>query len=78
MAKSGYQAVALDPAVAKQLRGVAHYLSVVSTKRVSMSEALEQLVSTWAYQQQLPDYVLRAILGAPEHPGQVTIDDAQS
>lgn len=77
MAKSGYQAVALDPAVAKQLRGVAHYLSITSTQRVSMSEALAQLVTSWLATVGLPDYVQRAILGVPEPAGQATLDDAK-
>jgi hypothetical protein len=76
MAKTGYQAVALDPAAAKSLRGVAHYLSITSTHRVSMSEALEQLVTTWLHDQQLPEYVRAAILGTPQPAGQQTLDDA--
>jgi len=77
MAKTGYQAVALDPAVAKSLRGVAHYLSITGGQRVSMSEALAQLVQSYLHTTGLPDYVQRAILGVPEHPGQQTLDDAQ-
>jgi hypothetical protein len=63
--------------VAKQLRGVAHYLSITSTRRVSMSEALAQLVTTWLHVQQLPDYVRAAILGTPQPAGQLTLDDAE-
>lgn len=53
MAKSGYQAVALDPPVAQALRDVAHYLSVVSTKRVTNSDALAQLIQCWLHTQHL-------------------------
>ena len=78
MAKSGYQAVALDPAVAKSLRGVAHYLSITSGKRVSMTEALALLVSTWLAQVQLPDYVVSAIKGADPIPLAANRDHAQT
>ena len=77
MAKSGYQAVALEPAVAKSLRGVAHYLSITSGQRVSMSEALAQLVDSWLHQVQLPDYVVHAIKGADPLPLATDRDHAQ-
>lgn len=77
MAKSGYQAVALDPAVAKSLRGVAHYLSITSGQRVSMSEALAQLVDGWLHQVQLPDYVVHSIKGADPIPLAADRDHAQ-
>lgn len=53
MAKPGYQAVALDPPVARALRDVAHYLSVVSTQRVTNSDALAQMIRTWLHEQAL-------------------------
>ena len=53
MAKPGYQAVALDPPVARALRDVAHYLSVVSTQRVTNSDALDQLIRCWLHEQAL-------------------------
>lgn len=53
MAKPGYQAVGLDPPVARALRDVAHYLSVVSAKRVTLSDALAQLIQSWLHTQQL-------------------------
>lgn len=77
MAKPGYQAVALDPAVAKSLRGVAHYLSITSGQRVSMSEALAQLVDGWLHQADLPDYVVQAILGAAPVPLRPPSDHAK-
>lgn len=77
MAKTGYQAVALDPDVAKSLRGVAHYLSITSGQRVSMSEALAQLVQCYLHTTGLPDHVQAAILGTPQPAGQQTLDDAQ-
>lgn len=61
MAKPGYQAVALDTATAKQLRAVAHYMSVTSCERVTLSDALHQLVTTWAGALDLPDYVRQAL-----------------
>lgn len=77
MAKTGYQAVALDPAVAKSLRGVAHYLSITSGQRVSMSDALAQLVQLWLHEAQLPDYVVQAITGAQPVPLRPPSDHAQ-
>jgi len=77
MAKSGYQAVALDPAVAQSLRGVAHYLSITSGQRVSMSEALDQLVTGWLATVGLPDYVVAAIKGAPQPAQEATSDYAK-
>lgn len=53
MAKPGYQAVALDPPVARALRDTAHYLSVVSGQRVTNSDALAQLIQCWLHTQQL-------------------------
>jgi hypothetical protein len=77
MAKTGYQAVALDPAVAESLRCVAHYLSITGGKRVSMSEALAQLVQGWLDSLDLPDYVRQAILGAPQDAQQHAASNAQ-
>jgi hypothetical protein len=67
MAKSGYQAVCLDAATAKRLRAVAHYMSVTSCKRVTLSDALHQLVMTWAGALDLDDYVRQA-LGFDQQP----------
>lgn len=78
MAKTGYQAVALDPDVAKQLRGVAHYWSITGGERVTLSEAAARLVQFWADTITLDPAVRRAITGGPEHPGQQTLDDAKS
>lgn len=69
MVRSGYQAVALDPATAKQLRAVAHYMSVTSGERVTLSDALHQLVTTWAGALKLPDEVRQA-LGFTQQPAQ--------
>lgn len=77
MAKTGYQAVALDPAVAKSLRGVAHYMSVISGQRVTMSDAVHQLVTTWAQALELPDYVVQAIHGQQPVPLRPHSDHAQ-
>lgn len=63
MAKPGYQAVALDPPVAAALRDVAHYLSVVSTQRVTNSDALAQLIRSWVYQQKLDPAAEAFIIG---------------
>jgi len=65
MANPGYTAVALDTPVAKKLRGVAHYLSLTAPKRVSMSEALDQLVSLWIHTVGLDPAVAAAITGQP-------------
>lgn len=77
MAKTGYQAVALDPAVAKQLRGVAHYLSMTSGERHTLSDAVDMLVAYWAHGLGLPPELVAIITGAPQPAGQVTLDDAQ-
>lgn len=45
--------MALEPPVARALRDVAHYLSVVSTQRVTLSDALGQLIRTWLHAQGL-------------------------
>jgi len=47
MAKPGYQAVALEPASADKLRQLARYLSVTRNERVTLSAALEYVVSSW-------------------------------
>lgn len=63
MARPGYQAVALDPPVARALRDVAHYLSVVSTQRVTLSDALAQLIRTWVHEQALDPAAESFIIG---------------
>lgn len=66
MAKTGYQAVALDPGVAKQLRGVAHYWSITSGERITLSDAAARLVQFWADTIELDPQVRAAITGAPQ------------
>jgi hypothetical protein len=77
MAKTGYQAVALDPAVAKSLRGVAHYWSMTTTQRVTLSDAAQRLIEFWADTVDLDPTVRAAIAGTPQPAGQQTLDDAQ-
>lgn len=77
MASKGYQAVALEPAVAHKLRGVAHYLSLTSPKRVSMSDALDQLVSLWVHTLGLDPAVSAAITGQPQPAPEASNDNAR-
>lgn len=77
MASKGYQAVALEPAVAHKLRGVAHYLSLTATKRVSMSDALDQLVSLWVHTLGLDPTVAAAITGQPQPVREASNDNAR-
>lgn len=63
MAKPGYQAVALDAPVARALRDVAHYQSVISGQRVTTSDALATLIRSWVYQQHLDPAAESFIIG---------------
>lgn len=78
MAKTGYQAVALDPDVAKQLRGVAHYWSITSGERVTLSETAARLVQFWADTIELDPAVRAAVTRTSQSGVQRAVGNAQS
>lgn len=76
MAKPGYQAVALEPAQADKLRQLARYLSVTRQRRVTLSEALGDIMDQWSAEHVFPGPLAVESLAAYLESIRTSHDDA--